>query len=239
MLVDGLGPRFPLEGLIDGPPVGDCFVESWDLEAAKTTVLARTRYRGVDIWRRVLRVDGAFFVIADRMHAPVDHIYTLVLAGHGGGEVSDSTFAIEADGATWTRPLASLRAVVQPTQGEAYYDSRLEEHAIGSGKWALHECLDVDATMTEHAGFLTVLLPLRVEDVAPAVASSQPEPGVAMIRLVQEARTDVFTLVAVDDGAVVETPEGSTTVARGLTHMRFDEGGCLVGTTGLPLTVPP
>jgi hypothetical protein len=179
VLVDGEGPPFWVS---IGPPAGDAYLERWEVEGGLASALGSAGLGEVTWWRRVVRVDGRFFVVADRLVAEGPHDYTLVLHGHGGGDVVEGAFAMTGDGATWTRPKANLRAVVVPLVGEAAYAERLEEHALGWGQIGWHSALDVHAAMGAGAGFLTVLWPGKAGEVGPvfSVARSGGEASVGI-----------------------------------------------------------
>jgi hypothetical protein len=179
-------------------------------------VRVRATWRGVDVTRRLVRLGPQGpFVVADALQAAEPHLYTWQLNGHGGGEVSASTFELLADGARWTRPKASLRAVVLPVEGTASVGHRLEEHAPSWGTWQLHEALTVDASMAAQAGFLALLLatPAGVAEgdvvalAAPAgVAALRVEGGVGERVIVQNRGAQAAALPL--GGATLEAPVG-------------------------------
>lgn len=172
VLIDGEGPAFWVS---IGPPAGDAFLEQWLVANGLSSALGSAQLGDVMWWRRVVRVEGRYFVVADRLIADGPHTYTLALHGHGGGDGLDGAFAMTGDGARWVRPKASLRAVVVPLEGQARYVERLDEHARGWGQIGWHSALDVHAEMDTSAGFLTVLWPGRAGENEPMISVSRAE----------------------------------------------------------------
>ena len=233
VLVDGEGPPFPFEV---AAPSGDAWLGPLEGDAARTTVIGRTAYHGVTLWRRVLRIDGAAFVVADRM---VDddgaaRTYTFALNGLGGGDVPDGTFTLAADGATWTRPGAALRVVTAATNGALTATSRLEEHATAHGAFALHATLDASATMAADAGFLTALEPAASGAEPAAVTVIQVAPGVALATRDSAGVVTRFASNTTEQAAVITVAGHATTVPPGLSEL--DAGGGV--TTTWPLVGP-
>jgi len=211
VLVDGQGPAFPLDEYVEGPPNGDAWLDDAALGAdAPATLLGHAAYRGVTVWRRIVRLPGGVFVVADRLLGDEPHAYTWVLHGFAGGDVPDSAFELLADGGRWSRPGASLRAVVAPTEGTLATSDRLEEHTIVWGQWAYHETLDAQADMGEAAGFLALLVPTEAAAAEPTVGTGRPLPGVATVTLDEGAAGGGWFAVLNATGADVwVTPPGA------------------------------
>jgi len=227
VLVDGEGPSFPLEV---GPPVGDAWLGPLEGTAARTTVLGRTNYEGVTLWRRVVRVDGVFFVVADRMvdDDGAERTYSFALNGLGGGEVPDGTFTLSESGATWVRPRASLRVATAATSGTLTTASRLEEHATAHGAYALHATLDASATMGDSAGFLSLLVP-EPADAEPAVLDVAPlASGVALATVTRPGTTARFATNVSADTVTLEVFGQTTTLPPGLSEL--DDAGAVLAT---------
>jgi hypothetical protein len=170
VLVDGQGPPFIFDGIIDGAPSSDAFLHDHEVAPPFATLVASTRYGGVELRRRVVRITTGsgddVFVVADRMLADAEHAYTFQLNGLASEEIANSAFEISPseDGAaaTWRRASAALHALVTATApGVVSADSRLEESALASGR---HRCLELSATMDGGAGFVTLLVPSAPED---------------------------------------------------------------------------
>ncbi|PKN54338.1 MAG: hypothetical protein CVU56_27155 [Deltaproteobacteria bacterium HGW-Deltaproteobacteria-14] len=223
VLVDGEGPPFPFEVTA---PSGDAWLGPLEGDAARTTVIGRTAYLGVTLWRRVLRVDGATFVVADRVVADdgAPRTYTFALNGLGGGDVPDGSFTLAADGATWTRPLAALRVVTAATNGALTTTSRLEEHATAHGTFALHATLDASATMATDAGFLTLLEPEATGAAPAAVTVAQVAPGVALATRDSAGVVTRFASNTTAQAAVVAVSGQAIAVPPGLSELGPDGG---------------
>ena len=180
VLVDGEGPPagIPLQ------PIGvDAYLEQWLVGPQLSHLRVRTAYAGAGIQRWVLRLGQRFFAVADVLD-PEDggeHAYTWQLNGLGGAEVPDGTFELLADGGRWSRPAASLRALVTPLQGAAQPGWRAEEHAVQWGAWSTHALMTVDSTMTGPAGFLSLLLPAAAGAEALEPTRLDAGPGVAAL----------------------------------------------------------
>ena len=183
VLVDGQGPAFPLDDYVEGPPHGDAWIEEAELDGEQPSLLGRATYRDVTLWRRVVRLPGGRFLLADRVLAEAPHAYTWVLHGFAGGDVPDSAFELLPDGARWSRPGAALRAVVAPTEGTLATSHRLEEHTIVWGQWAYHEALDAQASMDQAAGFLAALAPTAATEAEPALTAAQRASGVTSVTI--------------------------------------------------------
>jgi hypothetical protein len=180
VLVDGEGASIQMDAFADV----DAWLDGFALAEGCDTVRVRATYRGVDVTRRLVRLGPQGpFVVADALQAGEPHLYTWQLNGHGGGEVPDSTFELLVDGARWTRPKASLRAVVLPVEGSASVGHRLEEDAPSWGTWQLHETVTVDAPMAAQAGFLAVLLATPTGEPEADVAALAAPAGVVAVRL--------------------------------------------------------
>lgn len=181
ILVDGQGS--PYVDLL-GTPVNvgvDAFLSAMESAGRVTWVSVDATYRDVDFRRRVVRIDGRFFVVEDRMEGRgASHAYTFLLNGMGGGEVPDSDFSVLADGARWRNGPAWVEAHVQPVGGEAVRSDDIQEHCTTWGGWAMHGRLKVEATMSAPAGFLSVIVPGIEGQDAPALSVSRPAPGVVV-----------------------------------------------------------
>ena len=234
VLVDGLGPEFPLDGS-SLPPNGDALLESWDFDPALTTALGRCAYRGVEVWRRVLRVGRDLFVVADRIEADAGHSYTFVLNGHGGGDVPESSFALTEQGARWSVEGVTLEAVVIPTEGEAAVGHRLEEHTLHWGAWEMHECLDVSASMDSSPGFLALIEPRSESAEPPVVTAKRVAPGASMISRASSEGSELFVLVVGSGNVEVVTPAGRREVQPGLTYLQFTATGEISSELQLPM----
>ena len=91
---------------------------------------------------------------------------------------------------------------VYALEGEALATTRLEEHATGHGTWEMHAQLGVEAEMGDDAGFLSLLLPTRHDESAPAVTASSPRDGLvtAEVAFADEVYSIEFS---VEDGLAI------------------------------------
>ena len=181
VLIDGEGP--PLGNTIN---VGvDAFLEQWDPDPDLTTVTVRAEYAGAQIIRRVVRVRGDYFVVADQIDHPPDeasptHTHTSLLHGHGGGDLGEGTFERTPHGARWTRPRARIEAWVAATGGELRFETYDDEHQAGWGRFLHHTVLAAHVDQGPNAGFLTVLVPRATAMGSPVVTVSQTPGSVVM-----------------------------------------------------------
>lgn len=241
ILVDGLGSPLVQVGGMDIEVGADAFLSPMITDGPITWVDVRTNYVGVGFARRIVRVSGRIFVIEDAIDGnATSHTYSLLLNGMAGGDVVGSSFILLQDGAIWERNKAKVEARVIPLggNGEMTVSSGLEEHQIGYGKWAMHERLKVDATMTEPAGFLTLILP-KPTDALPwdvEVKRVMEGIGVASIRVHPE-ELEVL-IVANHTGTDLELDMGGETFMSpaGLLVRVTDHENTT--TTALPMLVP-
>jgi len=235
VLVDGQGPEFFLDGLVDSPPNSDAFLHSHESRPPFTTLIASTKYAGAELRRRAVRVTplpgrGDVFIIADSLIASGTPTWTFQLNGLASSEIGLTAFEMAPTEfgtlATWSRPAASLFAAVAATVGPALSGSRLEESALERGR---HACLTVDAVMGANAGFLALLVPAPA-GVSPALRLMREPLGVTLAAVVLDdgfAVTAYLNLgaetIAVQEGVtsqlvepgltvVVTSPEGEPTV---------------------------
>jgi len=189
VLVDGEGPPFsPLDPLFETQPNCDAFLHDWDADADFTTLIASTKYADAELARRVVRVDGRFVVVADRVRAEGSHTYTWQLNGLAGGDTANTTFTATELGGIWARAAARATVAVVPTIGAASYGQTLEDHQNDGGR-KKHVRLTAEAAMDVGAGFLSVILPEETATGAPTVTAIDPGAGAAGLE------------VAFDDGA--------------------------------------
>jgi len=198
VLVDGEGPPagVPLE------PIGvDAYLEQWRVQPELSHVRVRTEYAGAEVQRWVLRLGGRCFAVADLLD-PLDggeHTYTWQLNGLGGAEEPNGAFELLDDGGRWSRPAASVRALVTPLQGEASFGWRAEEHVVHWGAWTTHALLTAEATMSGPAGYLTLLLP-EATDAAPFDTTTLDAGPGAAAYCVEAPGDDGLYLVALHRG---------------------------------------
>lgn len=224
VLVDGRGPDFT-----------DAFLEAWEAGPELTSVTVRSAWGGVRVARRVVRVQGRFFVVEDLLDpedAGAGHCYTFQLNGNGGEEVADGSFVLLPDGGRWSRPNAALRALVLPLAGELRASSRAEEHAPAWGQWRLHRMLTVEAEMSGPAGFLTLLLLQAGDEAEPQVAWVRPQEGAVAacaagpagsdLALLQRTAGELQLALALCPGAGLQ---GTLTTGPGLSLVHFDPAG--------------
>ncbi len=165
VLVDGEGP--PLGNVLD---VGvDAWLEGWDPDPDLTTVTVRAAYGGARFVRRVVRVRGDYFVVADQIDGDALRTYTALLHGNGGGDLGAGTFEAFEGGARWVRPGARVEAWVAATHGATSHETFDAEHQEGWGQVGLHTALAVSAEQGPRAGFLTVVVPRRTAHPSPEV----------------------------------------------------------------------
>jgi len=232
VLVDGQGPEFFLDGLLQVAPNSDGHLHDHTVGVALSTFSASTKYAGAELRRRVARVvpvaGGAeVFVVADRLVADTTRAWTFQLNGLASEEIGGTSFTSTPTDtgarATWARPAASMHSIVAAVSGTATAGSRLEESSLAGGR---HRCLTVDADMGAGAGFLSLLVP--------ALPSATPE-------LVAERRAGVLVLTAtLDDGAIVTaylntgasavTLEGAGAIAPGLSVVVSGTAAAATGT---------
>lgn len=234
VLVDGQGPEFFLDGLIQAPPNSDGFLHDHTIDGHFTTFAASTKYAQAEMRRRVVRLARAsalslerdatpdVFVIGDTLISETSRLWTFQLNGLASESISSTSFTSTpvAHGgyATWVRPNAALHAVttamVDPT-----IESRLEENSLAS---ASHRCFTVSANMGTGAGFLTVLVPVPTGGEVPTLTSRRLAPQVLELEVTFAGDRLVAWL---HTGTVAATSTLDTTpVAPGLT-VRHDIGG--------------
>lgn len=217
ILVDGFGAE-PGDFSNQGMAVGeDAFLTVLTHDGPFSDVAVSTSYQGVDFVRRLVRVDGRYLVVEDRMAAPAAHAYAWLLNGWGGGDVPDSTFELFENGGRWTGPLARVEARVVPVGevlGAPVATSDLAEHATNWGQWAMHERLRYEVTQAAGAGFLAAVLPSPATELLAAVpALAHPAPGVAAIAWWSSDGGTRYDVVVNRTGASVEVAIGGTTHA--------------------------
>lgn len=162
--------------LVETQPNCDAFLHTWDDDPDFTTLIASTKYADAELARRVVRVDGRFVVLADRMTSAASREYTWQLNGLAGGDTPNTTFTATDLGGVWARTNARAVAAVVPTVGAATYGQTLEDHQNDGGR-KQHVRLIAAATMDAGAGFLTVILPERTDDPAATVVALDPGAG--------------------------------------------------------------
>lgn len=195
VLVDGQGPEFFLDGIVEAAPSSDAFLHEHEHAPPFSTLIASTKYGGAELRRRVVRVtladDLQVFVIADRPSAQGTPTWTFQLNGLASEEIGGTSFELTPTDAgalaTWRRPAASLWLTTASTSGVTTAASRLEESSLASGR---HRCLTVDAAMGSDAGFVTLLVP-ALPELAPTLSSDRPAAGIARVRAELDAGRSV------------------------------------------------
>lgn len=179
ILVDGKGA--PVSEVLDSLVGADAFLTPMRSAGDLTWVAVKTAYEGTAFQRRVVRVAGRYFVVEDRILGDGQpHAYSLLWNGYGGGDVPDSAFSLLDDGARWEGPDAWVEVHSVPVSGGSIVLSHdLQEHVSTWGQWALHERLVATRVMDDPAGFLTVLVPGRAGEEAPAASTTLFQEGVA------------------------------------------------------------
>jgi hypothetical protein len=207
ILVDGVGSPYEQLGGLDIDIGADSFLGPMQTDGPATWVEVTTAYAGAGFARRVVRVDGRLFVVEDAIDGGGGtHAYSLLLNGMAGGDVAGSTFTLLPDGAAWDRTAARVEAHVLPLGGDGSVtvSNALEEHQAGFGKWAMHERLNVEATLAAPAGFLTLLVP-GVAGAPPwDLATATPAPGIAAASLRVPPDGTLVRIVANHTGATAE-----------------------------------
>lgn len=207
VLVDGEGPPFLFDGIVDAAPSSDAYLHDHEVAPPFATLIASTRYAGALIERRFVRVTVTggeeVFVVADRLHADGPRTWTFQLNGLASEEIADTSFELSpsALGATasWRRPQATLHAAITAVgEGGASSASRLEESALAGGR--RHRCLTVDAEMGAGAGFVTALVP-TAPDASPVI-TQDAGPGFALLSVALGDGSEVAAYL-VTAGAVV------------------------------------
>ncbi len=161
ILVDGEGaPRpHPLD-------IGaDAFLEAWELDPEFSSFKVRLRYRGAEIQRRFLRLQGRFYLLFDQIQAEEPHLYSLLI--HGLGEISEGSFEPLERGARWDPGPAQVEVLILPLEGEARYELSSADHQVGGGRWAQHSVLEVHSERRASMGFLSLLMPLEANAERP------------------------------------------------------------------------
>jgi len=181
ILVDGKGSP-----TIDFPAmVGvDAYLTPMQEDGLLKWVSVKTEYEGAKFQRRVVRIEPWFFVVENRIFGgEKPKTYSLLWNGYGGGDVFGTTFEMLSDGARWASQKAMVEVHSVPfSGGMASLSHDLQEHVTRWGEYAMHERLIVDKTMSQTAGFLTVILPARANDGTFACQTFQLEDGVCAIR---------------------------------------------------------
>ena len=233
ILVDGKGAEYKEIGGQALDVGSDAFLGPMTHDGSFYYVSVTTSYQGVNLVRRLILVDGRYLVVEDRMDAQGAHTYTWLLNGWGGGDVPSSSFELLGDGGRWSGPLARLEAHVAPVGKvlkAASVSSKLEEHAVVWGQWAMHERLAFEVTQGEGAGFLAVVLPAPASEGLPQVEMSSGPAGVAWAswRIDDSTR---YSVVVNRTGTAVEV--GAWTAGPGTT-VRIERAGAGVEELMLP-----
>ena len=232
ILVDGEGPPHDdLAGLNIGV---DAYIDEWLLEPNLSSVRVSTEYVNTAIARRVVRVDGRFFVIDDRIdpNDEEEHTYTFQLNGNGGGETENGTFEMLARGGLWERPLARVEAHTLAIGDTATYNSRIEEHGLGYGRWTTHSMLEVGVTADAPTGFLSVIYPTGAAEDRPDVVVASGDQGLAAFCIGSDNGLDVVALnltsVEADvllDACPIDDTDHILTAPSGLTIVHLNAAG--------------
>ena len=230
VLVDGEGPPGLNLGFIAGV---DAILTAEAADDRTAAYVVSARYARTDVSRRVVRVEGGWFLLDDRLD-PADgdpHTYTFQMNGNGGEDVADGTFTLLETGAEWTRPHARVGVHVLPVAGEASFGRRAEEHATGHGTWANHAMLTVAAEMPAPAGFLSVLMPIAAGGLQTTVTLQRVADGAAVARVLTGSGPAVAVLNRTGDAVAVPDagrPGQTLTAPAGLTLALFDSDGALL-----------
>lgn len=186
VLVDGLGPEM-VGGYL---PKTEGFITEFQQDVQTTSVQVTATYRGVQVTRSIVRPgDSGLFVVADTLLADKGHTYTFQLNGNGGVEVGTS-FALQPDGASYSRPNASVRIYTWALEGPVTeYTSHPEEHATTWGEWSWHQMFQASATMADGAGFLSLVVPTPSGEQGPEVTLLHRGGGAALARVQGEGTT--------------------------------------------------
>lgn len=229
ILVDGEGP--PADDDL-GLNIGvDAFIDEWDPSPRLSSVRVSTHYVHTDVERRVVRVDGRYFVVADRV-APddgEDHTYTFQLNGNGDSE--RDTYDQLDDGGLWRQPLARVEVHTSPAHGTPAYGERQEEHGLSYGRWTTHSSLEVKVTAAA-TGFLSVVYPTLGDEPRPSVQLAVQGGGVVAYCVSTDAGTGVVVQnlgpddveLALSDCAI-PGGEHSLSAPGGLTILHLDGDG--------------
>ena len=188
VLVDGQGPEFFLDGLVDLAPNSDAFLHAHGALGPHTTLIASTKYAGAELRRRFVRLGQRALVVADALVADGVHGYRWQLNGYASELMGGTSFTrLEAPlgtaSARWQRPLGGLVATVIAAESDpaAAAEDRLEE-SQGVQGLGQHRCLTLTASMGARAGFVAILLPYR-ESAAIGLESGRGPEGVAWVRV--------------------------------------------------------
>ena len=181
ILVDGGGPMNYLAASlnwlddplgrppVDGQATLSDTLDSDGLDAARVT----TRYglsaaEGALIQRRVLFVADRYLLLADRVQAPVAHIYTWLVHGNGGAD-SGGEFTLTATGGRWTRPGASLDVGIATDAGIPSLETTSALHEEAGGAARSHAVLRASASRAQVRA-LTLVYPSPAGVEAPSFA---------------------------------------------------------------------
>ena len=177
VLVDGQGPPDYLFASFgwSADPLGRPSAEGQSTIAATvdsdvadaTTVVSA--YRGAELSRRTLLVDGAYLVVADSVETAIGTPLTWMLHGNGGG-TSGGTYEATTDGGRWTIGGARLDSAATMTAGTPARVEREAVHEVPFTQRRTHTALASTVTTTASTtGGLQLLLPTTATDPAPTI----------------------------------------------------------------------
>ncbi|MFH1861296.1 MAG: heparinase II/III family protein [bacterium] len=211
ILVDGQGPPKSTY-LVTGD--ADAYLTGFYTTPRVKFCADSTYYRNTSFKRSVLFVENIGFIIRDQISASSSHTYNWRLHGNGGG-TSGGSFALNADGAVWSRAGASLRAVVASANG-LRFTTTVDTHSFAYNQILTHNTLDV-ACRGSQVDLVSRLLPLAADEplslteklLIPGGAGLKWEDGLALV----------------SGGGIVSLGVSET----GLAPLQTDAGFCCAG----------
>ena len=216
ILIDGQGA--PKRGLLnnfgDADASLDRFVDGPRLDYAEVS----QSYESTTIHRSVVMVRNRYALVADRLETQSadarDHAWRVNgFAGYDSG----GSYALDADGVTFTRAKAGLRVAIasnagEPVVGEPPYveNAAPHVHAIGDDPGTSHHAVGDAVVRGVAPGFLAVLAPWKA-----GAAAGAPEAPLTVTRLASTGGTAAFTVSGAHGTDVVwlRTPTGPATLA--------------------------
>ncbi|MFO0745468.1 MAG: heparinase II/III family protein [Myxococcota bacterium] len=218
VLVDGQGPEFFLDGLVDLAPNSDAFLHEHGALGPHTTLIASTKYAGAELRRRFVRLGQRALVVADGLVEDGSHSYTWQLNGYASETLAGTSFTrvdaldVGAARGVWQRATAGMLAQVAATEGTVVAADRLEE-SLGQQGLGTHRCLTLEAPMGASAGFVALIVPYAGTSAPSVSESGRGATGVAWVRVGDDvailnrgASTSSLTIA----GAARSAPPGLT-----------------------------
>jgi hypothetical protein len=142
ILVNELGPSF---GFIEFDVDSNAYLSEFFDVAPFHSARVDTAYQGATIARRLVLIDGQYFVTSDVVTAASAQDYAWLLQTLAGGD-TDGVFTLEADGALIERPNGAMRTYLQSDSASLALSQVVEDHSFADGQLDTHAVLRGDVS---------------------------------------------------------------------------------------------